>query len=410
MPSNLLTALDVRNAKPRSKPYKLRDGKGLYLDVRPTGTKVWRYRYRIAPGEAEQLFTIGEAGDGADQVSLAKAREAREEARKLVKQGTHPRQHREIVKANKVREGKNTFKALAEEWLEESAPSWTADYATQTRRGLKADIYPAIGNRPIRSITSADVLAVLKTRRKHAAIASNMRSWIGSVFRYAIAQNAAEIDPTYALRGAVKQPKVKHRKPLPLKEMPAFMTAVRAYGGQRQTAIAGELLMLTFVRPGELCGARWAEFDLDGALWIVPAERMKMKEPHYVPLSDRAVALLRELHKLTGKREHLFPNVRDPKRPMEQGTLNLLFEKAGYKGRFSPHGCRATASTELNGMGFRPDVIERQLAHAPRNEVRASYNQQEYLSERRTMMQTWADVIEGKIKAGANVIPLRGSA
>lgn len=436
MAANLLTVLDIRNARPgydptlgRRKaeasnrpgfnpdewkqpdpaiPFKMRDGRGLFLEVRPSGMKVWRYRYRLSPGEPDQMFTIGEAGDAVDKVSLAKAREARDEARKLVKQGTHPKQHREIVKANVVREGKNTFRALAEEWLEEAAPHWTEEYAKQVRRGLEVDVYPELGSRPVRDITSSDVLAILKTRRHQAATASNLRLWIGSVFRYGIAHGAAWIDPTYALRGVIKQPPAKHHKPLPVLEIPAFIKSVRAHKGRRQVAIAAELLMLTFVRPGEMCGARWKEFDMGQRLWLIPAERMKMREDHYVPLSDAALELLIELRELTGKREHLFPNLRDPKRPMEQGTLNLLFENAGYAGRFSPHGCRATASTVLNEMGFRPDLVERQLAHAERNKSRAAYNQAQFLAERREMMAAWADRV---LSAPAdNVVPIRATA
>lgn len=406
-----LTALDVRNAKPQDKPFKIRDGKGLFLEVRPSGFKVWRYRYRIAPDKPDQMYTVGEAGEGRGQMTLTEARNERARLRDLVRQGIHPRVARDESTARNVRAGDNTFAAVAEDWMAEARQHWSAHYFKQVRRGMDTDVIPVLGKRPMAAISTADIRPILKGRKKHATTAALLRLWIGSAFRWAIANGVEGVkdDPTIATRGMIKRPAVQHHKPLDRAELPEFLAAVRADTGNRQTAIAAELLLLTFVRPGELCGAAWSEINTAQALWIVPGARMKMGSDHYVPLTDRALELLAELHRLTGNREHLFPNQRDPKRPMDQGTLNRFFERIGYAPRITPHSMRATASTILNGLQFRPDVIERQLAHAPRDKVRASYNQAQYLPERKAMMDTWAALVLAPADSG-NVIPIRATA
>lgn len=402
-----LTSLAIKNAKPKDAPYKLRDGKGLYLEVRPSGGKFWRYRFRH--DGKESMLSLGEFGDRVSQVGLDDARRKRDEARQLIKEGKHPGQHRAAAKAAAVSEGKNTFEAVAQEWVEENRSHWSGTYLKQVQRGLREDISPVIGSVPIRSVSSSQCLQIVKDTKKRGAatVALLLQQWMGAVFRYAIAHQLASMDPTYAIRGAVKREPVQHHKPLALKEIPALLTQLQTYGGYRATVIAMRLLMLTFVRPGELRGAKWAEFDLDEALWRIPKERMKMGEAHIVPLSSQAVTLLRELHTLTGGRDWLFPNLRSPDTCMTMTTLNRALERMGYGGRFTSHGFRATASTALNEMGFREDVIERQLAHAERNKSRASYNRAQYLDERRSMMQQWADVIDSN--AGAKVIPLKAA-
>lgn len=410
-----LDTLKIRHAKPLEAPYKLRDGKGLYIEIRPTGKKLWRYRFRVPGDPKEKMFTIGEYGDRADQVNIAAAREARDEARKLIKRGINPTEHRRDSVTATVEEAKNTFRAVALEWVEDNKPDWSPYYLSQIERGLRDDIYPAIGDKPIRAVTSADLLAIVKAASKRGAptVALNLRQWLSAVFRYAVAHQRADIDPSYAIRKAVKRGKVKHHSPLALKEIPALLDALGTYGGQPQTIIAMRLLMLTFVRPGELRAAKWTEFDLEGALWTVPPERMKMAETHLVPLSGQAVALLRELHKITGKSERLFPNNRSPNACMTATTLNRALENMGYGGRFSSHGFRATFSTWANEVGHRSDLIERQLSHGERNKSRASYNSAKYLPERTAMMQQWATMIDAEViaakDAGAKVIPLKAS-
>ena len=277
-------------------------------------------------------------------------------------------------------------------------------------------MFPYIGALPIRNVTSAHLLEILRRVEGRGAetVALLMRQWASAIFRYAVATLRADADPAVALKGAIHRPKVEHRKPLTRDQIAAFVKALDAYGGYRTTVIALRLALLCFVRTVELRAAEWVEFDLDRAEWRIPAERMKMREPHIISLSRQAVALLRELHTLTGGQRWLFPNYRRPKTCMTATTLNRALERMGFNGKdsigFSAHGFRATASTILNEAGYRPDVIERQLAHKDRNKVRASYNQAEYLEERREMMQQWADMVDDMAKQESKVTPIKRAA
>lgn len=401
-----------------SRPVKLADGHGLYLEVRPTGAKLWRWRYRIAG--KENLYALGvyvEAPTGESDsdaatrrnggaFTLAEARVERERCRRLVKQGIHPSHNRQATRSANIAEGANTFEAIAKEWIEKNKVRWSGHYHRQVESFLKSEVYPHVGRLPIRAVTAAKLLDVVrKTEARAPTVAYLIRQWSSAIFRYAIATLRADGDPTVALKGAIHRPKSEHRKPLSRADIPLFLSKLDEHGGYRATVIAMRLLMLTFVRPVELRGAEWSEFDLDAAMWRIPAERMKMREPHTVPLSSQAIHLLGELQTLTGNQRLLFPNLRRPKTPMSSMTLNRVVERMGFLHKFSPHGFRATASTILNEMGYRPDVIERQLAHAPRDQVRAAYNRAEYLQERRTMMQNWADLLDAE---ATKVVPLRG--
>lgn len=388
-----LTDARIRTTKPGPKPIRLPDGAGLYLEVRPTGAKLWRYRYRIAG--KENLFAVGEY----PEVSLAEARSERDKARALAKQGIHPSHHRQTDRLAVQASNANTFEAVAREWIAKKAVSWTPYYRKQVDNFLGADVFPYVGKLPIRSVTSAHLLEIVRRieGRGAATVALLVRQWCSAIFRYAVATLRADGDPASALRGAIHRPRVEHRRPLSKKEIGQFLSALDGYAGYRTTVIALRLMLLTFVRTVELRMARWDEFDLDGAEWRIPAERMKMRQEHIVPLSDQAVVLLRELRTYTGGGRLLFPNNRKPGQCMSATTLNRALERMGFNGAdgigFSAHGFRATASTILNEMGFRSDVIERQLAHAERDKVRASYNQAEYMVDRRQMMQRWADLL-----------------
>ena len=285
---------------------------------------------------------------------------------------------------------------------------WTPYYLRQVERFMASDVFPQIGALPIKQVTAAHVLSIMKKTEARGAetIAILIRQWCSAVFRYAVANLQADGDPAAALKGAVVRPKVKHHAPLSAKQIPAFVTALGKFGGYRTTAIAIELLLLTFVRTVEMRKATWSEFDLEAALWRIPAERMKMKTEHLVPLSSQAVALVKELHEWTGGRNYLFPNYRAPKSCMTATTVNRALERMGYRGKFSGHGFRSTASTLLHELGYRPEVIERQLAHAERNNVTAAYNHAEYLKERKAMMQQWASYLDG-LRAGADVVPIK---
>lgn len=397
-----LTDAKVRTAKPTSKAAKLADGGGLYLEVRPTGAKLWRYRYRIAG--KENIFAIGEY----PSVSLADARVEHVRARALVADAVHPSHSRKVERLSNLVANANTFEAVANEWVAKKSANWTAYYHRQVESVLRADVFPHVGKLPIRRVTAAHLLEIVRRveKRGAATIALLIRQWSSAIFRYAVATLRADGDPAAALRGAVERSKVVHHRPLSRAQIAHFVNELGRYGGYRTTVIALRLMLLTFVRTVELRKAQWSEFDLDDAEWRIPAERMKMREPHIVPLSKQAVELLQELRTYTGGRGLLFPNYRRPNECMTATTLNRALERMGFNGKggigFSAHGFRATASTILNELGYRADVIERQLAHAERNKVRASYNQAEYLGERQVMMQEWANFIDGLLKKAKN--------
>lgn len=407
-----LTDSKIRNAKPAAKAIKLTDGGGLYLEIRPTGTKLWRYRYRI--DGKENVFAAGEYAQapcgeteeqtisrrGAGRLTLSEARVAHDDWRGLVKQGIHPAHHRQVERLQNRASNANTFEAVALEWIAKKTPNWTPYYLKQVDRGLKSDVFPYIGNLPIRNVKAAHLLEIVSRveGRGAATVALLIRQWSSAIFRYAVATLRADTDPASALKGAIQRPKVKHHKPLSRDQIADFIAALDSYGGYRTTVIALRLMLLTFVRTVEMRAAHWSEIDFDRAEWRIPAERMKMRAPHIVPLSAQSVGMLQELKTFTGGRTMLFPNLRDPRSCMTATTLNRALERMGFNGKnsigFSAHGFRATASTILNELGYRPDVIERQLAHTERNKVRASYNQGEYLKERGVMMQQWADLVD----------------
>jgi integrase len=402
-----LTDAKIRNARPSDKPIKLTDAGGLYLEVRPTGAKLWRYRYRIAG--KENLFAVGEY----PALGLSEARAKRVEARELVRRGIHPSHDRKTSRLVTHSANANTFEAVAREWIEKKTPAWTPAYLRQVERFLASDVFPHVGPLPIRSVTAAHLLEIVRRIEGRGAetVALMVRQWSSAIFRYAVATLRADTDPAAALKGAIHRPRTKHAKPLSRDQIANFVKAAEAYGGDRTTVIALRLMLLTFVRTKELREAPWTEVDLERAEWRIAAQRMKMRQPHIVLLSRQAVALLRELRTHTGGCDFLFPNHRTPNTCMTRTTLNRALERMGFNGRdsigFSAHGFRATASTILNEIGFRPDVIERQLAHADRNKVRAAYNQGEYLEERRAMMQQWADLIDEMANAESKVLPIR---
>jgi integrase len=395
-----LTNTHIQNAKPRETVYRLSDGGALWLEVRPTGVKIWRYRYKLA-GKGN-IYTIGEfaPNKGPNHISLEMARRLRDEARALVKHGTHPTQERRSKLNDKVREAENTFQAIAEEWIARKEKNWTSGTAKQIKTVFKGDVFPAIGKLPIRSVTPADVLKLINAVNDRGAnsFALLIRQWVSAVYRFAIVTLRAESDPAGALNGAIERNKTKHSKALSKDELKRLLDALHSYGGDPATMCGLELILLTFVRTVELRAARWEEINFAKAEWRIPADRMKMRQEHIVPLSRQAQAVLKALYVINGHREYLFPNKRDPRRYITATTLNRALERMGFLGEgsigFSAHGFRSTACTMLNEAGFRSDVIERQLAHQERNKVRASYNHAEYMDERRIMMQIWADMVE----------------
>ena len=401
----MLTDTQIRNAKPAAKSIKLADSQGLYLEVTPSGGKHWRYRFRL--DGKESLFGIGEYPD----VKAAEARQLRDEARKLVKQGINPAQQRKQDKIVKKYERANTFEAVAAEWYAEKSAPWSKGYSGHVETILKNDVNPHIGRLPIKDIKTPAVHDLIRKieSRQAPTRALLARQIIGSVFRLAIKTHRADYNIVDPLKGDIARRVVEHRKHLKGDDLPDFLRMLEDYTGHVTTAIAMKLLMLTAVRPGEMCGAAWAEFNTDKAEWRIPAARMKMKEEHIVPLSQQALKLLEQLRELTGHGKFLFPAQGTKSQTMPTATLRNAVAKMGFSDRFSPHGARGTFSTMCNEAGYRPDVIERQLAHAERNKVRASYNQAEYMPERRKMMEQWANTLDA-LKAEADVIPMRRAA
>ncbi|QEL57839.1 tyrosine-type recombinase/integrase [Chromobacterium paludis] len=391
-----LTDVKVRQTKPTDKPVKISDSNGLYLLVKPNGSKLWRYKYRMADAAGtirENVYAIGDY----PTFSLSEARAERDRARELVKAGRHPSQVRRSEKSDKIAENANTFQSVALEWLEKKRASWKPYTFSQASNALHKNAFPSFGSSPLREVTSAMLLEMLQKMEKRGAetLALQVRQWCSAIFCYGVATLRADFDPAYAIKGALHRPPVNHSRSLTTADLADLKAKLDAYGGNRQTIIAMRLLIYCFTRTGELRLASWAEFDLDRAEWRIPAGRMKMARLHIVPLSRQAVELLRELRTITGGGDLLFPNQRKPRESMSATTINRALEHMGYSsGMVTGHDFRATASTLLHENGFTALAIERQLAHAERNKVKAAYNHAEYMEERRQMMQWWADYID----------------
>lgn len=401
-----LTDLAVRNAKPSAKTVRLRDERGLYLEISPKGGKWWRLRYTFRG--KENMLSLGVYPD----VSLKDARERRDEARKLIANGTDPSAARKEEKAEAAAEAL-TFEHVAREWYERFKPKWSPSHSLDVIQRLEKNAFPSLGQLPIRDITAPELLAAVRLIETRGAVESARRvlQMCGQVFRYAIATGQADRDIAADLRGALPPAREKHHASITdPKGVAQILRAIDGYQGSMVACCALRLAPLVFVRPGELRHAEWSEIDLDKAEWRIPAEKMKMREQHIVPLSRQAVAILRELHPLTGAGRYVFPSVRTSARPMSENTVLAALRRMGYtKDEMTGHGFRSMASTLLNEQGWNRDAIERQLAHGERNAVRAAYNFAEFLPERRRMMQSWADYLD-KIKAGAKITPLHATA
>jgi integrase len=416
-----LTDTRIRSAKPAPKPFKLTDAGGLYLEVRPTGSKLWRYRYRLygkenvyALGEYPKRLPRVESEEEAAQrraggvLLLAEARQERDRCRALIKQGINPAHQRKLQKLKAAHASRETFEAIASEWVDTRAKEWSQSYRKGVARILNDDLIPALGALPMRNIKPPHLLAVLKRieRRGASTVAAKARFLASEIWRYAVATLRADGDLAATLRGAIRMPEHVHHPALKRDEIPAFLSALERYSGRPETVIAFKLLLLLFPRPGELLGATWEEFDLEGALWRVPGQRMKMRQEHIVPIPRQAIELLRGLQFVSGHRKHLFPHRDYPEdQPMTDNALRQALHVMGFSRKLTPHGFRATASTALNELGYSGDWIEKQLAHEERNRIRAAYHRALYVEERRGMLQAWADLIDGMTKGG-NIVPI----
>jgi integrase len=399
-----LTDVQIRNIKPGARPVKISDGGGLHLLVTTSGSKLWRLAYRFAG--KQKTLAIG----AYPAVSLEKARQARLTAKQQLADGIDPSAAKRAEKRQMLLAGQNTFQAIAEEWLEKLRREGRATSTLSKTEWLLAFAFPSLGPRPIATISSAEVLDVLRRveARGRLETARRLRSTVGSVFRYAIATARAENDPTVALRGALVIPQVKHRPALTdPKAFGALLRAVVDFDGQPTTRMALELMALLFPRPGELRNSQWSEFDFDGCVWTIPAERTKMRRVHRIPLAFQAVDILRDLYDLTGQGLFVFPSIRSVRRAMSENTMNAALRRMGYaKDEVTAHGFRATASTLLNESGlWAADVIESQLAHVESNDVRRAYARGEHWEERVRMMTWWANHLDD-LKMACRVVPM----
>lgn len=400
-----LTDTEVRRAKPTKKPYKLADSGGLYLAVMPTGGKLWRWKYRI--DGKEKLMALGRYPD----VSLAVVRARHAEARRLLASGVDPMQRRKVAKAATQERSGTNFKAIAALWMEHWKVDKDPRHVDTTRRRLDANVLPSLGALQITDVLAPDVVAMTRAVEARGAsdVAKRVLETTGQIFRYAIAHGyttrnpAAEIKP----RDVLKPTQTENYARVDAKELPALLRQIEVYQGTHITRLAMKLMALTFVRTGELIGARWSEIDFEEKRWDIPAERMKMRTPHIVPLSEQAMEVLQTLHTLSGSGAFLFCGDRNPAKPMSNNTILFALGRMGYKGRMTGHGFRGIASTILHEQGFDHQHIELQLAHAPRNAVSAAYNHALYLKQRGTMMQRWADYLE-EMQKKAKVVAIRG--
>ena len=401
-----LNDVAVRKARPEAKQRKLADGGGLYVLIHPNGGKYWQLAYRFAG--KQKTLALGIYPD----VSLAEAREKRDAARKLIAKDIDPSAAKQAESREKKIAAANTFEAVTREWVENKSNDWTAGHKALTLRTLEQDAFPLLGNRPIAEISSSELLATIRDIEKRGAleIASRVLQRCSAVFRYAIATDRCKNNPAYKMSEALKSPTRTHYNTIEKGGFPQLLRDIDSYQGNPMTVCILQLMALTFTRTGELLGAQWKEIDLDRAEWLIPAERMKMRRPHLVPLSSQAVAVFREAAKFSGDREHVFPNRNDPSKPASNAIILRALGRMGYTGKMTGHGFRSAASTMLNEnkskWGIHRDTIELQLAHVEKNASRAAYNFAEYLDERRTMMQQWADYLD-KLKAGAEVLKLR---
>jgi len=383
----------IRKAKKKEgMPKKLFDEKGLYL----LDLKYWRHKYRVSGKEQTGSYGVY------PEVTLAEARSKRDDTRALLRRGINPGLEKRKDKIASLTTLNNTFHSITSDWLEVNERHWDAKHATRVRRSLELNVLPHLGKMPITEITPLELRAVLSVIQDRGAhdLASRVRQRCSAIFLHGMALGLAKNDPADSLKIIVKPPTAQHFAAIEFSELPEFLKAVEAYPSNPQTHIAFKLLLLTLVRTNELISGRWEEIDEKERVWNIPAHRMKVDRPHFVPLSRQSLALFQNLRSLTGNRELMFPSFIDPRKPMSNTTILRMIHRAGFKGRMTGHGFRTLGSTELNESGlFSPDSIERQLSHEDKNDVRAAYNRAKYIGERRTLMQWWADqVTQGRTR------------
>ena len=385
-----LNARQVDAAKPREKAYKLADGAGLYLEVVPSGSRYWRMKYRFNGKEKRMAFGVYPA------VSLAQARALRDEAKKKLAEGIDPSFAKKEEKLVRDVQLNNTFQAVALEWHGTKVSRWSEGYASDIIEAFNKDIFPYIGQQPVNEIKPLVLLNVLRRMESRGATekAKKVRQRCSEVFRYAIGTGRAEYNPAADLTSAMSGHESKHYPFLTVEELPDFFKALSGYTGSPLIVLAARLLILTGVRTGELRGAFWSEFDLEKAVWEIPAERMKMKRPHLVLLSTQALEIVQQLKVMSGQYPLVFPGRNDPRKTMSEASINQVFKRIGYTGKVTGHGFRHTMSTILHEEGFNTAWIETQLAHVDKNAIRGTYNHALYLEGRKEMMQWYGDYVD----------------
>lgn len=395
-----LTELAIKNFKPKDKIYRVSDGGGLALEVSPAGGKLWRWRYYYHG--KEQMLALGKY----PILTLAEARKKRDEAKALLAAGKHLTREKKAKKLRKAFEGDNTFEKIARLWLEMKEEGLNEKYATQCLARMEQHVFTRIGDLPITEITIPDVVEVVEAIGKRGTVetAKRMKQLMGQIFRYAAQRGLCQHNPAADLRDILPTQEENHHACIHLSELPELLAKIEALQ-ENVTKRSIKLLMLTFVRTGELIGAKWEEINWDKEEWHIPKERTKMKRPHVVPLSSQALAILNQLQAQTGDKEHIFHSPASKSLHISNGTVLMGLRRMGYQNKMTGHGFRTLASTILNEKGYAPDVIERQLAHEDEDKIRSAYNRAEYLIERKKMMQEYAGYLEAVQKnTGENVI------
>ncbi len=400
-----LTARTITSAKYFDGKRKLFDGGGLYLELMPSGSKLWRYAYRFHGKQSR--ISLG----AWPEVSLQEAREKHRVAHKLVNDGVNPSQARKTQQNQAQQAQSNSLKSIASEWMSKQANRWKPITCEGKQARLERHAFPILGNRPINEISARQILDVLRKIEAAGSFetAHRVKQALSQIFRYAIATDRAEYDPTASLAGALTPPKTIHHAAITEeKAIGGLLRAIDDYDGYIVVKWALQLAPFVFVRPGELRHAEWSEIDTEAAMWRIPADKMKMNRPHMIPLSQQAIAILEEVRQLTSKSRYVFHSIRTITRPISENTTNAALRRMGYtKDQMTTHGFRSMASTRLHELGWRSDLIEMQLSHAERNEVKSAYNYAEYVDDRRKMMQAWADYLDG-LKAGGEIIAIKG--
>lgn len=399
-----LTDVRIRTLKPRPAVYRVADRDGLCLEIRPTGARLWRLRYRRPDTGKPNMLSLGTY----PAVGLQEARRACTEARTLIASGMDPSEAR---KRDATPDDNDQFRAVAAEWIGKQG-DWSVATRAKCEALLRTWAFPWIGRRRMRDISPSDMLTLIRRPEGAGKIetAQRLKQRCGQIFRYGIPTGRCERDPTADLRGVLKTVKTRHHSAITdRRALGQLMRAIDAFGGTFVTQCALKLSALTFVRPGELRHWEWAEIDFDAKQWHIPGDKMKMGDPHIVPLSDQVLVILEDLQAVTGRQRWVFPSIRGGGRPMSENTVNVALKALGYSGDMHvAHGFRSTASTLLNEAGWNPDWIERQLAHAEPNAIRGAYNYAKWMPDRARMMQAWADLLDA-LRDGGKVVPIRSN-